>query len=359
MLRHPTRHRRASNCFSYLQTQINTMTNTIVPQFVRTLSAVIAIGVLTTSPLLQAQSTDADFTALLKAGNRAAAETLARERMAKNANDDVAIWYASRLGSGDAKKRDEMIPRAEQCIKQLPQSARCHSALGSLYGSMAMSGGMTAGMKYAGKIKDMMLRAVELDPKSFDMRRDLNQYYLQAPGIVGGSVRKAIENSADFGKIDAARGQILRAEVHIYEKEFAKAESVLRSIKTAADADMAASVSYAIASMGFSMLGNDQADAAHKVFTELLAANPANATLHFGLGRALLMQKNYDGAIASIERALQLDPKQTVHYRLGMAYQAKGDKPKAIAAYQQFLSYSKTGRAAEDATKRMEELKKG
>jgi tetratricopeptide (TPR) repeat protein len=325
----------------------------------QSLSKLLLVTLLATSFTAFAESTDADFSTLLKARNRDAAEALARERMAKNAKDDIALWYAARLGSANAQKRDELIPRAEQCIKDLPESARCHSALGSLYGSLAMSGGMSAGLKYAGKIKDLMLRAVQLAPTNYDMRRDLNQFYLQAPGIVGGSVRKAIENSNDFGKFDATRGQLLRAEVHIYEKEFSAAESLLRGIKTTNNAEMADIVFSALTNLGFALLNNKKVVEAQKLFEQHIASHPNDAASHFGLGRALLEQKNYDAAITSIERALQIDPKQTVHYRLGMAYEGRGDKARAIAAYQKFLSYNKTGRAAEDAIKRMEALKKG
>jgi tetratricopeptide (TPR) repeat protein len=324
-------------------------------------NAVIALSAITLSSFsinAFAQSADADFAPLIKSRNTAGVETLARERLAKNSKDDVALWYLGRAVASNEKKRDELIPRVEQCIKDLPQSARCHNVLGSMYGVLASSGGMTAGMKYAGKIKDMFLKAVELDPKNFDMRRDLNQYYLIAPGIVGGSVKKAIENSNDFAKIDPARGQLLRAEAHIYEKEFAKAETLLRSIK-ATDADLAEDVTSAINSVGFGMINTNEPALAQKLFERQIALDAKNANAHFGLGRALLEQKNVDGAIASMERALQIEPKTTAHYRLGIAYQTKGDKAKATAAFQQFLSYQKTGKAVEDASKRLEELKKG
>jgi len=305
-----------------------------------------------------AQSSDADFATLVKPRNNAAIEALARERLVKNSQDDVAIWYLARAVTGDAKKRDEVTARAEQCIKELPMSARCHSALGALYGTLAMSGGMTAGIKYAGKIKDMMLKAVELEPKNFDMRRDLNQYYLQAPGIVGGSVKKAVENSNDFGKIDAPRGQLLRVEVHIYEKEFTQAEALLRAIKSN-DPDINESVVNATTSLGYMLVNNKEPAKAQKLFEQQIAANDKNATAHFGLGRALLEQKSVDAAIISMEHALVLDPRITGHYRLGIAYQTKGDKAKAIAAFQQFLTYQKVGKPSEDATKRLEELKRG
>ncbi len=273
-----------------------------------------------------AQSVDADFAPLLKVRNISAVETLARDRIAKNGKHDVALWYLAKIVAGKANKREDMLARVEQCIKDLPQSARCHNALGYLYGALAMSGGVTAGLKYAGRIKEMFLKAVVLDPKNFDMRRDLNQFYLQAQGIAGGSVRKAIENSNEFAKFDPSRGQILRAEVHICEKEYVKAESMLTAIKPGADTELADTLPSAISNLGFPMINNDEFAKAEKLFDQQIVETPTNAVAHFGLGRALFEQKKYDGA---------------------------------IAAYQQFLAYQATGKAAEDAGRRMAELRGG
>lgn len=306
-----------------------------------------------------AQSTDAEFSALSKARKSVEMESLARDRISKNANDDIALWYLGRVVAGDAKKRDELIPRAEQCIKDLPQSARCHNLLGSLYGAAAMSAGVTAGIKYASRIKEMFVKAVELDPRHYPMRRDLNQFYLQAPGIAGGSVRKAIDNSNDFAKVDASRSQLLRADVHIYEKEYAKAEAILSALKSAGDSDLAEAIQAATTNLGLAMVNNGSPDKAQTLFERQIAVNPGNAAAHFGLGRALLEQKALDSAILSMERALQIDPKLTGHYRLGIAYQRKGDKAKARAAFEQFLAYSSQGRAADDARKRLDELRAG
>jgi tetratricopeptide (TPR) repeat protein len=304
-----------------------------------------------------AQYSETEFSALIKAGNRAGVEALAKERLAKNAKDDVALWFYARVFAGDASKRDELVKRAEQCVVDLPKSARCHSAVGSLYGAMAMSGGMTSAMKYVGKIKDSMQSAVDLDPKSFDMRRDLIQFYLQAPGIAGGSNRRAMENADAFVKIDATRGQILRAEVLANEKKFDRAEAALLALKPS-EADSVDAVFNAMNTLGFGMINGDEAPRAQKLFERQIAARMGNATAHFGMGRALLEQKNTDAAIASMERALQLEPKLNVHYRLGIAYQIKGDKSKAIASLDQFLTTTTSGRMADDARKRLSDLKR-
>lgn len=305
-----------------------------------------------------AQSSDADFAPLMKDRKFAELEKLALERIAASAKDDVAVWALANVSANDAAKREKAIAAAEACATAVPTSAKCHHALGRLYGSAAMSSGMMGGLKYASKIKDEFLRAVELDPKNFESRRDLNQFYLQAPGLAGGSVRRAIENGEAHGKLNAAQGQVLRAEVHIYEKEFDKAETLLSGIKAPSDEATARTVTQAWVNLGFGLIGEKQVAKAQSLFERLVALDMTNAIFHFGLGRVLLENNAVDAAIASMERALAIDSKTTAHYRLGIAYQTKGDKPKAVAMLQQFLTYSQTGKAADDARVRLETLKK-
>ena len=318
----------------------------------------IPLLLLFLSLFARAQSTDAEFAPLLKERKIAEVEKLANEHIALNANDDVAIWYLANVVANDAVKRELVIAKAEACTKALPNSAKCHQALGRLYGAAAMSSGMVAGIKYASRIKDEFARAVELAPMNFDARRDLNQFYLQAPGLAGGSVRKALANCEEHAKLNPAQGKLLRAEVHIYEKEFDNAEAILATLKQTRDEVVARTLPQAWASLGFAMIGDKQAGKAQSLFERLIAFDMESAMLHFGLGRAQLEINAVDAAIASMERALKLDGKLNAHYRLGIAYQTKGDKPKAIAALQQFLIYATNGKAADDAKQRIENLKK-
>ncbi len=301
---------------------------------------------------------DADFASLMKERKFADVEKLALERIAANPKDDAAVWALANVAANDAAKRDKAIAAAEACAAAVPNAAKCHHALGRLYGVAAMSSGLTGGFKLASRIKEEFQRAVELDPKNFESRRDLNQFYLQAPGLAGGSVRRAIENCEAHGKLNVPQGQVLRAEVHLYEKEFDKAETLLSGVKAAGDDATAGTLAQAWFSLGFGLIGEKQVAKALGLFERLLAQDMNNAAFHFGLGRAQLENNAVDAAIVSMERALKLDSKLTAHYRLGIAYQTKGDKPKAVAALQQFLTYSQTGKAADDARLRLEALKK-
>jgi tetratricopeptide (TPR) repeat protein len=211
-------------------------------------------------------------------------------------------------------------------------------------------------MKYVGRIKDSFLKAVELSPKHFDMRRDLIQFYLQAPGIAGGSVRKARDQAAEFAALDPARGTLLRAEIHAYEEEYPKAEALLLGVKPGKDTELASDLHNSLTTLGFAYLQAKQFDKAQSLFERVVNEDKSRAFAHFGLGRALLERQQFDPAIAAFERALQINPKQTLHYRLGMAYLGKGDKAKAAAAFKQFISYQATGKQADESRKRLAEL---
>ncbi len=303
-----------------------------------------------------AQSSDADFRALLKERKSTEAEALARDRITRQPQDDMALWYLTRITAGDAQKPDELIPKVEQCLKALPQSAKCQNALGTLYGAAALSSGLVDGIKYASRIKERFEKAVELDPPFFDARRDLNQFYLQAPGLAGGSARKAYANADSYAKINANLGALLRAEVHIYEKEFDQAENILNNVKADTDERVTEALPQIWTSLDSSIIAAEQPGKAMKLFERLSAVDMNNATFFFGLGRAQLEAKLVEAAIISFERALKLDSKITLHYRLGIAYKTKGDKPKAIAAFKQFLTYQTQGKAVDDAKKRLETL---
>jgi tetratricopeptide (TPR) repeat protein len=300
-----------------------------------------------------AQSSPDDFESLIAARKLADLEALARARTSANPRDDIAWWFLARAVADDPTKREALLPRVETCTLDLPQSARCQHALATLYVAEIESAGMSAGLKYASRIKAGLARAVELEPRNCAMRRDLVQFYLQAPGIAGGSVRRANEQAEDFARLDPQRGRLLRVALQTYEKQWDQAEASLAGLTAPGDSALAEQITDAKVSLGFAMVNDQQVARARKVFETATALTPGSAAAHMGLGRALLEDKQMDAAIASLQRAVPLDGKSGAHYRLALAYEQKGDRQKAAAALEQFLSYRSTGPAVDDARKRL------
>jgi tetratricopeptide (TPR) repeat protein len=305
-------------------------------------------------------NTDEQLGQLMKKRDFGQVDRLARERLRANPADDAAYnFVAISALSGDGSMREDAIPVIKSCTEKLPRSSRCHHRLGQLYGVSAMSGGMMAAMKYGGQIKDLFAKAVELDPANFEARRDLIQFYLQAPGIVGGSVAKAQEQAEAHARVNAPQGKVLGLDIHIYRKEWDQAEKLIGTLTGSEEASRGALRS-ATANLGFALINANQLPRAQKIFESAVKQQADYATFHFGLGRALLESKQVDAAIAALERAAELDPAIGAQYRLGIAYQLKGDKARAMANLERFLDVKppRTGKAADDARQRLEVLKR-
>src|SRR6267143_1484293 len=65
-------------------------------------------------------------------------------------------------------------------------NGRYHLWMGRVYGEKADRANFLAAAGLAGKVRGEFERAVQLDPKNLDARLDLAEFYLAAPGIVGG-----------------------------------------------------------------------------------------------------------------------------------------------------------------------------
>src|ERR1039458_7451445 len=86
---------------------------------------------------------------------------------------------------------DRGIPSCERATKLDPQKSLYHLWLGRIYGEKADRAGVLSAAGLVKKIRNSFERAVELDPKSWEARTDLAEFYLEAPSIVGGGQDKA------------------------------------------------------------------------------------------------------------------------------------------------------------------------
>jgi tetratricopeptide (TPR) repeat protein len=297
---------------------------------------------------------DKALDALIDANQPAQVERIALERITKNAKDEQAYQYlAISALQSDAKKRSSALTAMDTCIAQLPQSSTCHLQAGRLLGLNVMEAGVMSALGSVGRIKAYFLKAVELDSKSFEARRDLMQFYLQAPGVVGGSVAKAREVAQAAAAYNADHNKLLNASVAIYEKKFDQAEQFLASVKPAGNEAMIEYLDDAWIALGFGQLSEKANAKAKAIFERMVSDNPKRANAYFFLGRAQLELSDWDAAIGSFKTAAQLDKSGSyaTDYRLGVAYQGKGDKVQAKAAYERALKWP---RLTEDARKQVQ-----
>jgi tetratricopeptide (TPR) repeat protein len=125
----------------------------------------------------------------------------------------------------DYKKASEAF---EKAVGLEPQKADYWHWLGRAYGRRAeMSSPFTA-IRWAGKTKQAFEKAVELDPKGLEAMNDLFEYYLQAPGFLGGGLEKASNLAGRIAQSDPVEGHYAVARLAEQQKEFHTAESQLR-----------------------------------------------------------------------------------------------------------------------------------
>jgi Tfp pilus assembly protein PilF len=77
-------------------------------------------------------------------------------------------------------------------------------------------------------------------------------------------------------------------------------------------------------------LGQGQTDLAVQDLTSLRDQNPESAEVRLGLGRAQIARRDADAALAELQKAVELDPKNAeAQYQLGYVYQVMKQNPQA------------------------------
>jgi Flp pilus assembly protein TadD len=126
---------------------------------------------------------------------------------------------------GEYKKASEAFEKAAALD---PNNARLIHWLGRAYGRRAETANLFAAPGLASKTRQMFEKAVELDPADKDALGDLLDYYLDAPGFLGGGVQKAEMLAQMILKEDPAEGHYAEGLVADKKKEYETAEQQFR-----------------------------------------------------------------------------------------------------------------------------------
>ncbi len=294
--------------------------------------------------LVCAESTrkDSALDELLKSNKLADVERITSERVAANPRDETAYAYLaiSALNKNESAARTKAYESMERCISTIPSSSICHLMAARLLGVNAMEAGILKAMGSVGRIRELFTKALELDPKSFEARRDLIQFYLQAPAVAGGSTSRARELAQAGQSISPEYSALLNANIALYEKNPDLAEKLISPIK-AASGEAGDRLTSAWLAVGLGHLQAKSIEKAKSIFQRVASGAPDAIAAHFFLGRAQLEAKEWDAALASFATTAKLDKAGSfaTEYRSGLAYQGKGDKAQAKIAFQRALAW--------------------
>ena len=99
------------------------------------------------------------------------------------------------------KNWDTAVSYYESLVKEEGNSANYHFKYGGALGMKALSVSRLRAVTYIGNIKHHLERAATLDPHHIEARWALVEFYIQVPGIIGGSEKKAIAYADELGAI--------------------------------------------------------------------------------------------------------------------------------------------------------------
>jgi tetratricopeptide (TPR) repeat protein len=146
----------------------------------------------------------------------------------KNTNDPATIFLIGRdyFMLGDFKKSTDFLQKAAAAQ---PANSEYLDWLGRAYGKRAETSNPLVAPGLAAKAREAFERSVQLDPKNSDALSDLFDYYLDAPGFLGGGYDKALAVADKIAAIDPPEGYFVKAKLAQKKKEYSAAEEHLRT----------------------------------------------------------------------------------------------------------------------------------
>jgi tetratricopeptide (TPR) repeat protein len=128
-------------------------------------------------------------------------------------------------GKAEYKKATEAL---EKALAMDPGSSDINLWLGRAYGRRAETSNPLSAPGHASRARQHFEKSAQLNPNNLDAQSDLFEYYLQAPGFLGGGLDKAAATAAQMASINPAEGYWAQAKLDEKRKEFGRAEEHLR-----------------------------------------------------------------------------------------------------------------------------------
>ena len=183
----------------------------------------------------------------------------------------------------DYKKAVELF---EKAVALAPSNSEYMLWLGRGYGRRAETASWFSAGSQASKARQCFEKAVALDPRNADALNDLFDYYLNAPGFLGGGLDKAQAIAERIEKDRPAESNFELAQLAEKRKQYAAAEQHLRRAMELApgDAGRAIDVARFLARHG-------RIEESDRLFAQALAMAPEKPRVRFALARTYIEQQ--------------------------------------------------------------------
>jgi len=135
---------------------------------------------------------------------------------------------------GDYKRAADFFAKA---LALQPGNSDYELWLGRAWGRRAESGNWVMAAVHASQARQCFERAVALDPHNAEAKNDLFDFYLNAPGFLGGGIEKAEDIARSIAQERPAEAEFEQAQIADRRKDYAAAEAHLRRAMELAPGD--------------------------------------------------------------------------------------------------------------------------
>jgi cytochrome c-type biogenesis protein CcmH/NrfG len=306
---------------------------------------------------------------LALAPSLAADTTPPAELLAQGRVDDAITSLESRISSApsDAESYNLLcrayfsledwnrgIAACEKAVSLDPSNSRYHLWLGRGYGEKADKSNFLSAAGLAGKLRKEFETAVQLSPKDAEARTDLAEFYLEAPGIVGGGRERAEAQAEMLLTLDQPRAHWVRGRIAEKKSDLLTAEKEYRA---AIEASHGSALTWF--NLALFYRHRQRWDEMEDALNHAVAAPPDRPEVLMEAAEVLLRAgRNLTGAIQLLHRYLsnstvELAPTFKAHYLLGTGLEKQGDKHAAVEEYRASLALAKSFSRAQEALHRL------
>ncbi len=191
----------------------------------------------------------------------------------------------------------------EKALAQDPKNSEYAHWLGRAFGRRAETSNPLMAPMYASKARQYFEKAVALDPNNGEALNDLFDYYLEAPGFLGGGYDKAEQVAKRIAAHNEAEGHFAEAQLADKRNQFETAEQQLRRAMELAPRQAGRAIDLARYLAKHGRIQESEATFDH---AERLAPN--NPVVSFARARIYIEQKrNLDKAKELLHKYLQSD----------------------------------------------------
>lgn len=254
-----------------------------------------------------------------------------------------------------AEDWDRGIAECERARNLAPQKSLYSMWLGRIYGEKADRVGFLSAAGLAKKVRSSFERAVELDPNSWEARTDLAEFYLEAPGIVGGGKDKAREQAKALLPLNPGMAHWVLARIAEKDKNTAEAEREYRAGIAETHGGARAWLDFAIF-LRHANRFEELEQALEKVET---APVDRAESLMDGASLLLYAGRYFPLGVRLVHRyfsvgTVEEGPAFKAHTYLGELLERQGDRRGAAEEYRAALALFNGYRRAEEGLKRLE-----